>query len=208
MTGQPDAGGQDGPGRERSDRQAPPGADILTEVQRWLIRSGAKSVRKEFGGQVRKTFGGGRQSSADVWDTATSEPPPEAGEAPECQWCPICRAARRMRESGPGLSGQLAGAGDAVAAAVHEAVKVFDSLLARATSYDAERAGTNTRDATARTEPQAGPGADAGPRPDPQPGPRPEPQPEPRPEPRPEPEPGPEPGRIEDGPGYGPSDRG
>jgi hypothetical protein len=141
MTGQPDSGGQDSPGRERCDRQAPPGADILTDIQRWLIRSGAKSVRKEFGGQVRKTFGGARPNAADVWDTATSEPPPESGEAPECQWCPICRAARRMRESGPGLSGQLAGAGDAVAAAVQEAVRAFDSLLSRAGSYEGQRPG-------------------------------------------------------------------
>ena len=60
---------------------------------------------------------------ANVWDTATNEIPPDAGESPECQWCPICRAARRMRESGPGIGGQLSGAGDAVASAVQDAVE-------------------------------------------------------------------------------------
>lgn len=133
MTGQPDAGDQDGRGRDRRDRPdpAPPGSDLLGDFQRWFIRSSAKNMRKELGGQVRKTFGGGRENASDVWDTATSEPPPAQGEAPECQWCPICRAARRMRASNPGLSGQLSGAGDAVAAAVQEAIKAFDSLLTR-----------------------------------------------------------------------------
>jgi hypothetical protein len=64
-----------------------------------------------------------------VWDAATTEVPPEEGEAPECQWCPICRAARRMRESGPGLGGQLTTAGEAVAAAVQDAINAFDSVL-------------------------------------------------------------------------------
>ena len=59
-----------------------------------------------------------------------TEPPPDASmDAPECAWCPICRAARRVRESGPGLSGPLAGAGDVVAAAVQEALSAFDSVL-------------------------------------------------------------------------------
>src|SRR5580698_10456586 len=108
---------------ERPDSQRPrqgtPGADMLSDLQRWLIRSSAKSMRKEIGGQVRRTFGGSeRPGPAEVWDTATNEIPPEVGESPECQWCPICRAARRMRDSGPGLGGQLSGAGDAVASAV------------------------------------------------------------------------------------------
>ena len=101
-------GGRDRTGRARGGRigpaqQAPPGADMLSDLQRWLIKSSARSMRKEISGQVRRTFGGGRSSNAsDVWDTATTEIPPEVGESPECQWCPICRAARRMRDSGPG----------------------------------------------------------------------------------------------------------
>lgn len=27
--------------------------------------------------------------------------------APECQWCPVCRAIRALRDSGPELSSQL-----------------------------------------------------------------------------------------------------
>jgi len=118
-------GGQDG----RRPRQ--PAPDFVAELQRWFIRQGAKNVRREIGGQVRKTFGGGRTDNADVWDIATTEIPPNAGEAPECQWCPICRAARRMRESGPGLGGQLQGASEAVATAVQDALSAVDSLLSK-----------------------------------------------------------------------------
>jgi hypothetical protein len=130
--------GSERSGSERSgserQRQATPAADMLTDLQRWLLRSSARSMRKELGGQVRRTFGGGEQKkgAAEVWDTATNEIPPEVGESPECQWCPICRAARRMRDSGPGLGGQLSGAGDAVASAVQDAISALDSILSRA----------------------------------------------------------------------------
>jgi len=116
---------------EPPPRQGNPGADPLADLQRWLIRSSAKNVRRELEDQVRRTLGSQRQDPGDVWDVATTENPAEVGEAPECQWCPICRAARRMRESGPGLAGQLSGAGDAVATAVQDAISVLDSLLAR-----------------------------------------------------------------------------
>ncbi len=119
-------------GQSSSDRSRPsvPGADMLSDLQRWLIRSSARTMRKEISGQVRRTFSGGqRPSTANVWDTATTEIPPDAGESPECQWCPICRAARRMRESGPGIGGQLSGAGDAVASAVQDAISALDSML-------------------------------------------------------------------------------
>jgi hypothetical protein len=90
-------------------------------------------MRRELSGQVRRTLGGGRPADpSEVWDTATNEIPPEVGESPECQWCPICRAARRMRESGPGLGGQISGAGDAVASVVQDAVSALDSILSRA----------------------------------------------------------------------------
>ncbi len=125
--------------RQSAPRQSAPrqsvqprqlGADLAGEVQRWLIRSGARSVRREFGEQVRRTLGGGREEPTDVWGAATTEPPPdESLDSPECAWCPICRGARRIRESGPGLGSQLAGAGDAVASAVQEALAAFDSVL-------------------------------------------------------------------------------
>lgn len=129
--------------RQSGPRPATPGADMISDFQRWLLRSSAKSMRKELTGQVRRTLGGGRAQSADVWDTATSEIPPEVGESPECQWCPVCRAARRMRDSGPSLGDHLSSASDAVAAAVSEALKTFDSVVSRA----AGSAGTEPRPA-------------------------------------------------------------
>jgi hypothetical protein len=87
-------------------------------------------MRKELTGQFRRTFGPNRVEPGDVWGVATTEPPPDASmDAPECAWCPVCRAARRIRESGPGLGGQLADASDVVAAAVQEALSAFDSVL-------------------------------------------------------------------------------
>lgn len=107
-----------------------PVGDIAGNVQRWLIRSGAKNMRSELSDQFHRAFGGGRADrDKDAWNTATTESPPEASdEAPECAWCPVCRTARRIRESGPGLGG-LSGAGDAVASAVQEALSAFDAFL-------------------------------------------------------------------------------
>jgi len=120
-------------GRNGTDRQQQrdPVNDLVGDLQRWLIRSSAKNVRREIEDQVRRTIGGQRQAKGDVWDVATTEIPPEVGEAPECQWCPICRAARRMRDTGPGLAGQLSGAGEAVATVMQDAIGALDSLLAR-----------------------------------------------------------------------------
>jgi hypothetical protein len=118
--------------RPDSRRSAQPGGAVLSDLQRWLLRSGARSVRREIEGQVRRTFnGGGRAEREDVWGTATTEPPPNVGESPECLWCPICRAARRMRESGPGLGSQLSNAPSVVASAVQDAIVAFDSVLSR-----------------------------------------------------------------------------
>ena len=109
-------------------RQAPP--DIFGDMQRWLIKAGARSVRREVQDQLRRAIGGGRPQE-DVWGRATTEPPPHTGESPECQWCPICRAARAMRESGPGLGPQLTGASGAVASAVQDAITAVDGIISR-----------------------------------------------------------------------------
>lgn len=130
--------GRSGTERPRQS-SSPPRVDLVGDLQRWLIRQGARNVRKEIGGQVRRSIGGGRTSTADVWDTATHEIPPEVGEAPECQWCPICRAARRMRDNGPGIGGQLSGAGEAVASAVQDAMSALDGLLAKTGGGNAQR---------------------------------------------------------------------
>ena len=87
------------------------GSDPIGDFQRWLMRSSARSLSRELKGQARRTFGGG-SGRGDVWETATAEPIPD--EAPECAWCPVCRAARRVRQSGPGLASHVAGAGDAL----------------------------------------------------------------------------------------------
>lgn len=104
------------------------GSDPIAEFQRWLMRSSAKNLSREIKGQVRRTFGGG-SGRRDVWDTATTEPPPMVGEAPECAWCPVCRAARRFRDSGPGLASQVAGAGDALLSVAQDTISAFESTL-------------------------------------------------------------------------------
>lgn len=112
------------------------GSDPIGDLQRWLVRSGARSVTRQMRGQIRTALGGGKQqSTANVWETATSE----ADEAPECAWCPICRAARRMRESGPDLGSQLSGASDVVASAVQDAIVAVDAIFSRTASAAGSR---------------------------------------------------------------------
>ena len=106
-----------------TERQS--GSDPIGELQRWLIRSGARSVTRELGDQVRTVLGG--NTHGDVWENATADQ-----EAPECQWCPICRARRRLRDSGPGLSSAVAAAGDAVSVVLQDAAAAFESAVAAA----------------------------------------------------------------------------
>ena len=150
MSDQP--GPQDRADRRAADRQGKGSVDVFGDLQRWFIRQSAKNMRNQIGGQVRRTLGGGREHS-DVWDTATNEIPPEVGESPECQWCPICRAARRMRDAGPGIGGQLSGASDVVASAVQDAIGALDSLLGKA------GAGTGRDSAARDTGPSQSPPA-------------------------------------------------
>jgi hypothetical protein len=126
------------PRRPDSRRSSSPGGDLLTDLQRWMIRSSAKSMRREIEGQVRRTLGSGRAEPGDVWGTATTEVPPDVGESPECAWCPICRAARRMRDSGPGLGSQVSGASKGVAAYVQDAIVAFDTVLSRTAAAPAQ----------------------------------------------------------------------
>ena len=62
-----------------------------------------------------------------MWDTATNEPPPD--ESPECQWCPICQAARAARLSGPGLMSSVADVGGALAAMAQDAFSAFEQII-------------------------------------------------------------------------------
>ena len=141
------------------------GPDPVGDFQRWLMRSGVRGVTREVGDQVRTLLRGER--GGDVWHSATAPPPPEA---PECAWCPICRAARMLRGSRPGLASQMAAAGDTLAAVVAEAVSTVEAALAaaqRTAAENAERAaggggagpGDGHHGAAAATEERAGEGA-------------------------------------------------
>jgi hypothetical protein len=111
-----------------------PGSDPIGDFQRWLMRAGARSLSRDVAGRVKSAVGGvtgGGGDKADVWDTATTEVLTD--EPPECQWCPICRAARRYRESGgtpnPTLGGQFAGVGDTLASLTRDAFGLFDAAM-------------------------------------------------------------------------------
>jgi hypothetical protein len=111
-----------------------PARDPIGDFQRWLMKAGARSLSREVAGKVKSTLGSGagdRGKHASVWETATTEPPGD--EPPECQWCPICRAARRYRDSGGGatvdLGSQLAGVSDALAGFTRDAFSLFESAM-------------------------------------------------------------------------------
>jgi hypothetical protein len=105
-----------------------PGTDLISDLQRWLVRSGARGVSRELSGQFRSAFGRGT-GSGDVWESATAE---QHEGAPECAWCPVCRAARRLNESGPGLASHVAAASDVLTTVVQDAMSVFESAMAAA----------------------------------------------------------------------------
>jgi hypothetical protein len=132
----------------------PPGADLIGEVQRWLFRSGARGVSRELGGQFRSAFGRGR--STDVWESATA-PPSE--EAPECAWCPVCRAARLMGESGPGMASHVAAASDVLASVVQDAMSVLGSAMAAARPPAPSSARSSTSSARSSAPSSARPAA-------------------------------------------------
>ena len=101
--------------------------DLIGDFQRWLLRSGARGMSRELADQVRAALGK-NQSTGDVWETATTQPVP--ADAPECAWCPLCRAARVVREAQPGRDTRVAAVGDAVTTVVQDAVSVLEAALA------------------------------------------------------------------------------
>ena len=128
--GQPEGSAQpssSGNGQSGSGRQSR-SSDPVADFQRWLMKAGARSMANQVAGQVKRTIGAERRNSGDVWDTATNESPPN--EAPECQWCPVCQAARAARlGGGSGLGAQLANAGGALASVVQDAFSVFEQAM-------------------------------------------------------------------------------
>jgi len=113
-----------------TERDSQPGGDPIGDLQWWLMRSGARSLTRDLTAPVRRALGqepSGKQ--ADVWETATTRPLREE-EAPECAWCPVCRAARKLRESRQaGQGSPLAGVGDALASVVQEAYSAFEAVM-------------------------------------------------------------------------------
>ena len=140
--GQPSQSSSSGNGQSGSGRQSRP-SDPVADFQRWLMKAGARSMANQVAGQVKRTLGTERRDSGDVWDTATNEPPPT--EAPECQWCPVCQAARAARMGGgSGLGAQLATAGGALASVVQDAFSVFEQAMkTQDQNRSAERPGTS-----------------------------------------------------------------
>ena len=140
--GQPSQSRGSGNGQSGSGRPSRAG-DPVADFQRWLMKAGARSMANQVAGQVKRTIGAERRDSGDVWDTATNEVPPN--EAPECQWCPVCQAARAARlGSGSGLGAQLANAGGALASVVQDAFSVFEQAMkTQDQNRSAERPGTS-----------------------------------------------------------------
>jgi hypothetical protein len=130
----------------------PQGSDPVGDFQRWLMRSGARGFGREMRGNIRKTFGSGQASREDVWESATNEPE-GGGEPPECEWCPLCRAARKMRDSGPGLGSHLSSAGGLFASVLQDAVSAFEAVVATGPGAGPSPAGT------AASSPPGSPGA-------------------------------------------------
>ena len=136
--------GQSGGGQSGSGRGQSRPSDPVADFQRWLMKAGARSMANQVAGQVKRTLGTERRDSGDVWDTATNEPPPN--EAPECQWCPVCQAARAARVGGAsGLGAALSGAGTVLSSVVQDAFSVFEQVMKtqdQNQNRSAERTGT------------------------------------------------------------------
>jgi hypothetical protein len=130
--GQPGSGGNGQSGSRStagSRGQAGRGSDPVADFQRWLMKAGARSMANQVADQVKRTIGQERKhkGSGDVWDTATTELPPN--EPLECQWCPVCQAARAARMSGPGLGERLAGAGGVLASVASDVFAAFEQAM-------------------------------------------------------------------------------
>jgi hypothetical protein len=120
---------------------------------------------RQVSGQIRAALGRNQQPKGDVWETATTEPP---DEAPECAWCPLCRAARLLRETKPGRDTRVTAVSDALGTVVQDAFNVLDAALAttgRAASGDGRRGSPadTARSGPAKTDAARPGGTKAGP---------------------------------------------
>jgi hypothetical protein len=126
-SGQSRTNGQADDSRPGSASRSNRGSDPVADFQRWLMRAGARSMANQVADQVKRSLGAEKRERGDVWDTATTEAPPN--EPPECQWCPICQAARAARTSGPGLGTMISDAGGALAGLAQGAFSAFEQLM-------------------------------------------------------------------------------
>ena len=136
--------------------------DLIGDFQRWLLRSGARGMSRELTDQVRAALGK-NQSTGDVWETATTQPVP--ADAPECAWCPLCRAARIVREAKPGRDKRVAAVGDALTNVVQDAVSVLEAALAATGRSGGGNGRTETAGPGTRGYPAAGAAGKAAPAP-------------------------------------------
>jgi hypothetical protein len=146
-------------------------AGMANDIQRWLIKKSARNMRDELGGQVKKALRGSERKTGDSWATATTEPPHAADEAPECAWCPVCRAARRLAQARSGADTRGGGprvsdAADVMAGAMRDALAGIDSILSYRPSGAAQSAASDTRPAEpagpTEAEESAGPAGPGG----------------------------------------------
>jgi hypothetical protein len=132
--------------------------DLIGDFQRWLLRSGARGMSRELADQVRAALGK-NQSTGDVWEAATTQPVP--ADAPECAWCPLCRAARIVREAKPGRDKRVAAVGDALTTVVQDAVSVLEAALAATGRSAGGNGRTDAAGPGTRGYPAAGTGGQA-----------------------------------------------
>jgi hypothetical protein len=123
-------------------------SDPVADLQRWLMKAGARGMANQVADNVRRTLGQQqKRDRGDIWDVATTELPPD--EPPECQWCPVCQAARRLRDSGPGLGSRIADAGGVFASVMQDAF----SAMEQAMKTPAPAKPSGTRPAPTKTAP-------------------------------------------------------
>ncbi len=141
-SGQSRTNGQSGSrSQSGSGRGGSRGSDPVADFQRRLMKAGARSMANQVADQVKRTIGAEKRDSGDVWDTATNEVPPS--EPPECQWCPVCQAARGARTGNAGgLGASLANAGGVLASVVQDAFSAFEQVLkTQDQNHSTERSG-------------------------------------------------------------------
>jgi len=101
----------------------------LDDFQRRLAIAGARGLGHQVAGQFGRTLRGGNQ---DVWETATTEPvDASAGNAPECAWCPVCRAIRMARDSNPDMASRVGETAGALMSAAQHVAAAEDAALQR-----------------------------------------------------------------------------